>query len=129
MPKLILTPLAQAVASLHEVLGMDKTVIVRDATIQRFEYTYELCVGFMKRYLEQEGVTGMDRYSKKETFRTAWEKSLIRNAEAWFRYLEARNLTVHTYNQRLAEQVYGVAREFAGDAQFLLDQLKQRQGD
>lgn len=128
--RMVLTSLEKAMASVHEVLALEKTVIVRDATIQRFEYTYELCVTLLKRHLEQEaGVTDVDQLDKRDLFRVANEKGLIRDTEAWFGYYRARNQTSHTYNSRKAEQVYEAVRPFAADAQFLLDELKKRQGD
>jgi hypothetical protein len=44
----------RAVARLDEALALPKDPIVRDAAIQRFEISFELCWKFLKAYLEEE---------------------------------------------------------------------------
>ena len=46
--KLILTQLRKAVASLNDVAAQPKDEYIRDATIQRFEYTYLLAIDFLQ---------------------------------------------------------------------------------
>jgi len=59
---LILTPLTKAVASLELALVQPKNEFVRDAVIQRFEYTYELCWKMLRRYLISDiGVEEVNR--------------------------------------------------------------------
>lgn len=41
--RLNLSPLVKAIQSLQSALAQAKDEFVRDAVIQRFEYTYELC--------------------------------------------------------------------------------------
>lgn len=125
--KLVLLSLEKAVVSLDEVLGIDKTVIVRDATIQRFEYTYELCWKMMKRFLVMdEGREKVESLHRKDLFRLAAEKGLIGDAAAWFDFHQARNETSHTSEEERAEQVYEVARRFAPAARALLRELERR---
>jgi nucleotidyltransferase substrate binding protein (TIGR01987 family) len=121
------TPLRKAVASVEQVLLIQKTGVTRDAAIKRFEYTFELCWKFLKRWLENETADStIDSFSKKELFRAGREYGLIRDVEAWFRYNRARNETAHTYNETKAEEVYAVIKDFVADAQFLLDELERR---
>lgn len=125
--KMDLESLKNAIISLGEVLAEPKTVIVRDATIQRFEYTFELCWKFIKRYLETQTLESrVDHLNKKDLFRIASEHGLIRDPSAWFQYLKARNETVHTYNANKAEQVYSIAKIFFPEAGFLLNVLESR---
>lgn len=125
--KMDLESLKKAVLSLKEVLAEPKTVIVRDATIQRFEYTFELCWKSIKRYLETQTLESqVDHLNKKDLFRIASEQGLVRDAVAWFDYLKARNETVHTYNASKAEQVYAIAKDFFPEAEFLLKTLESR---
>jgi len=100
---------------------------MKSGAIKHFEFTYELCWKFMKRWLEMnispdvaEGVTRI------ELFRLAAENLLIDDLDKWMRYHKARNLTSHTYDQRVSETVYSAARDFASDAQKLLDALEVR---
>ena len=125
--ELDLTSLEKAVASLDEVLRQDKTVFIRDAAIQRFEYTYELCWKFIKRWLETEsGYTGADRLSIKDLYRKGAETGLIINPQEWFDFHKARNETAHTYNEGKAEEVYEEVKKFLIRAKELLAELKRR---
>ncbi len=99
----------------------------RAAVVQAFEYTFELCWKFLKRYLEEEtGDTTIDSYSKKELFRVGTEQGLLKNAEDWFDYLKARNETVHTYDESNADEVCRTAIKFLPDAKYLLSELQRR---
>lgn len=126
--KLILTPFRKALESLEAILEVPKDDIVRDATIQRFEYTYELAWKMIKRHLEWAGTTDADSLTRKSLFREAARIGLIAGAEAWFDYHEARDLTSHTYDEARAEEVYAVAKRFAPDARRLLSTLQQHHG-
>ena len=126
--KLILTPFEDALASLEEVLEMPKNDIVRDATIQRFEYTYELAWKMMKRHLEWSGTINTDPPTKRDLFREAANVGLIKDAETWFEYNIARGKTSHTYDESTAEEVYEAAIKFAPDSRSLLVELKKYHG-
>lgn len=120
--RLILTPLRKAVTSLKKALLQSKNEYTRDAVIQRFEYTYELCWKMLKRYLSEE--TGTTEFNLRNLFREAARQEIIDVPETWFQYQIARNLTSHTYNEKTAEETYLVAREFAKDAEKLLIKLE-----
>ncbi|MDP2962600.1 MAG: nucleotidyltransferase substrate binding protein [Sulfurimicrobium sp.] len=124
---IILSPLNKALSSLQAALAQPKNEFVRDAVIQRFEYTYELAWKMLKRHLgESEGAAAIDPLSRKDLFRMGGERGIIENVEAWLAYHRARNETSHTYDESKAEQVYDVARQFAGDAEKLLRELERR---
>lgn len=124
---IILSPLNKALASLQAALAQPKNEFVRDAVIQRFEYTYELAWKMLKRHLdESEGAATIDPLSRKDLFRMGGERGIVENVEAWLVYHRARNETSHTYDEDKAEQVYDVARQFAGDAEKLLRELERR---
>jgi nucleotidyltransferase substrate binding protein (TIGR01987 family) len=126
--RLILTPFENALKSLEEVLQRPKDDIVRDATIQRFEYTYELAWKIMKRHLKWSGTINTDPPTKRDLFREAENVGLIRDAETWFEYDRARNKTSHTYDETTAEEVYEAACKFGPDARTLLVELKKYHG-
>lgn len=124
---IILSPLQKALFSLQAALAQPKNEFVRDAAIQRFEYTYELSWKMLKRHLdESEGATAVDPLSRKDLFRLGGERGIVENVEAWLAYHRARNETSPTYDENKAEQVYAVARQFAGDAEKLLRELEWR---
>lgn len=128
MTELILTSFEKALESLEEVLQEPKTDIVRDSAIKRFEYTYELSVKMLRRYLEMsEDVAGsVDEVSSKDLIRLGAEKGCIEDPERWFQYREARNITSHAYDEEKADSIYAVLPAFAKDAQGLLEQLRRR---
>lgn len=101
---------------------------LRDACIQRFEYSFELAWKMLKRKLEQDiaNQSEVDSYSKKNLFRVGAERGYIADPTRWFDYLEKRNLTSHTYDLDDAKRVRSVIEPFLDDAQLLLSELKSR---
>jgi nucleotidyltransferase substrate binding protein (TIGR01987 family) len=100
---------------------------VRAGVIKHFEFTYELCWKFIKRWLETNvSATAADGVTRRELFRLGAENRLIDDVEQWMRYHEARNLTSHIYQPEIAESVYNTAHDFARDAARLLAALEAR---
>ncbi len=101
---------------------------LRDAVIQRFEYTYELCWKMLKRRLEQEVPVPaeVDHYSFRELLREAAERGLIKNLESWVVYRDLRNITAHVYDDKKAQRVYQEIFKFFEDARLLWDELEKR---
>lgn len=93
----------QAVKRLEEVLLMPKTSVVRDSAIQRFEFCCELSWKVMKIYLAEQGVVTS---FPKDTIREAFARGILENDPLWLRTIELRNLSSHTYNESLAEDIY-----------------------
>ncbi len=118
-----LTALRKALDSLALVLREPKNEIVRDATIQRFEYCFELSWKTLRRYFKVNDKK--DIHNVKDIVREAGNQGLIDSVENWFEYLESRNLTSHTYDLNTAERVYESARKFAKDAKGLLVKLSK----
>lgn len=79
--------------------------IERDAVIQRFEFTFEAVWKAAQFHLLK--VEGLDVASPKAAIRACREVGLLDEQEAMQALLMAddRNLTVHTYNEQLAEQI------------------------
>lgn len=109
--------------------GLDEIAqrAVKSGVIQHFEFTYELCWKFIKRWLEMNvGAAAVDGVTRRELFRHAAENRLIDDVERWMRHHYARNQTSHTYEPEVAEDVYAAAHDFARDAQSLLAALEAR---
>ena len=101
--------------------------VLRAGVIQNFEFTYELCWKFIKRWLKSNLSPSIaDGVSRRELFRLAAENQLIGNVENWMSYHDARNRTSHAYNPEIAKSVFDAAREFANDAERLLEALEAR---
>jgi len=134
MPTLNFAPLGKALDSLDRALARALVATadeeLRDACIQRFEYSFELSWKMLKRQLREElaNPAEVDTWSYKRMIRVAGERRLIADVEAWFDYREKRNLTSHTYDERKARQVFAVLPRFAQDAADLLSRLQARHG-
>ncbi len=74
-----------------------------DATIQRFEFTFELGWKFLKDYFEEKGL--ILNYPK-EIIQEAFAVGLINDEYLWLQMLSDRNMTSHTYNEKLADEIY-----------------------
>jgi len=133
--KLDLTSWKRALASLQRAIVRATAAAtdaeLRDAVIQRFEYSYELSWKMLKRHLEQVVADpGMvDQWSFKELMREAAERGLIGAVEPWIEYRYQRNMTAHAYDEDKARGVYESARSFLIDAQNLLAAVEQRNVD
>ena len=79
-----------------------------DATIQRFEFCFELAWKLIKAVLEYEG---SEVNSPLSTIREAWKQGLIADAEAWLDMMEKRNLSSHTYEENVAREIYHEVKE------------------
>ena len=128
-----ISSLKKAIHSLDEALREMKkqkdNLFIRDATIQRFEYTYELAHKMLKRYLEMtEASSGeVEQMSFPALIRTGAEKGLLEHSwDVWSTYRTARNLTSHTYNEAKAIEVCRIIPKFKNEVLFLLEQLNKR---
>ncbi len=105
----------------------DLAFIIKSGVVQHFEFTYELCWKYMKRILNEiAGTYLVEGLSRKELFRMAAEYKLIDDPIPWFAYHAARNITSHTYNQSIADEVAGLALPLYNDSLKLLEQLKKK---
>ncbi len=104
-------------AFLNKALKMKKTDLYRAASIQAFEFTFELAWKLMKLFADHKGVTV---YGPRDSIREAGKMELINNVEEWLGYMDYRNLTSHTYNEITAEDVYNAAKKFLFDSQRLI---------
>jgi len=78
-----------------------------DATIQRFEFCFELAWKLMKTVLSYEEI---EVSSPWVSIREGWKQGLVQEAEAWLDMLEKRNLSAHTYNEQTAQMIYAAMK-------------------
>ncbi|MBN2242768.1 MAG: nucleotidyltransferase substrate binding protein [Acidobacteria bacterium] len=116
----------QALSSLKVVLLMEKTTIVRDAAIQRFEYTFEAVWKSAQMYLKI--VESLEAGSPKSSIRMSFQVGLLDEETARMAMIMAddRNLTVHTYNESLAEQIYSRIGDHAAVMTAWLDAMDKK---
>lgn len=116
----------QALSALEEAIHLPFSVIVRDASIQRFEYTFESLWKLIKSYLaEYEGILCN---SPKSCFRESSSVGLLSETEAetCLVMTDDRNLTSHTYLEVLAEAIYGNLPTYVALMQTLLTRIRDR---
>ena len=78
------------------------TELERAGIIQLFEVAFELSWKLMKDYLEAQMLSVK---SPRETIKQAYQIGLIDDGHIWIDALSDRNLTVHTYDEKLAEKM------------------------
>ena len=94
----------RTIINLEEALEVEKTSIVRDSAIKRYELCYELAWKSIQELLKMEGlvVCKTPRKCFKEAFKLGW----IQNEIGFLEMAENRNLTTHVYHEELAEAIY-----------------------
>lgn len=125
-----LTPFENAIKTLDEIIiRYDKESYdnaIRDAVIQRFEYTYSLAIKMLVRFLQSQATDLPDSLTFNETIRKANQLGLLlSNLEKWTDYRQKRNMTSHTYEETIANTVVSVVKDFQNDVHFLLKALKE----
>ena len=109
--ELALQAFESALSRLQEALILDETDIVRDALIQRFEFTFETAWKAMYRWLRARGADVAE-----EAFAVlprAFANGLIADEAAWSETRQKRNLTSHTYREQMAIDVAAFVRAVA----------------
>lgn len=97
---------ARALTTLEEIQHEPYSVIVRDAAIQRFEYTFEVVWKLTREHLKvHEGVIAN---SPKSLFREAFKAGFLDEAQTVMaiEMTDDRNRTVHTYHQEVADAIF-----------------------
>ena len=93
-----------AVERLGEALSLPTDTVVRDSAIKRFELCFELAWKVIQIFFRDRGMVCR---SPRDCFKEAFSYGLIQDEEVWSRMVQDRNLSVHTYNEELANQLYG----------------------
>jgi nucleotidyltransferase substrate binding protein (TIGR01987 family) len=93
----------QALSQLRKALAQPKNEYIRDSVIQRFEFTYELAWKMLKLKLAFEGI---EATTPRAVFQEALQAGFIHDGNLWTDLQKMRNLSSHTYDEKLAEQVY-----------------------
>lgn len=99
----VLENFQKAIKRLEEVLEMKKTTVTRDSAIKRFELCFDLAWKSLKMTARHEGI---ECYSPRSCFQSAFELGLIEHNTTWFEMIENRNKSVHLYEESSAELIY-----------------------
>lgn len=104
----------RALLTFVEILEIkEPSLIERDASIQRFEYSFEAMWKLGKQFLRD--LEGIDIGSPKGVIRTFREIGMFTDDETKLalEMVDDRNLTLHTYNERVAEEIYSRLRSYS----------------
>lgn len=107
--KEILESFKKSLERFGEVLAKEPSIENRDASIQRFEFTFELAWKTTQKLLREQGTVCR---SPKECFQEGFKMELIVDNEAWLKMIDDRNLTVYTHNEELAQEIYGRLKDY-----------------
>lgn len=115
----------RALSTLEDISKETFSVIVRDAAIQRFEYTFESLWKFLKEYLKEE--EGLIANSPKTCFREIFSLGFLDEEETaqCLDMTDRRNDTSHTYKEAIAQIIYGRIEEYV----LLMRNIMERLGD
>jgi len=129
-----LTPLRRAIFRLDEGWQRYQKDIsdlqIRDGLIQRFEFTYELCIKTMRRYFTNSisSAETIQTMSFDQFIRHAFSLGLLNEELAQWRDFRAkRNITNHTYHEQKAVEVCAIIPRFLSEAQYLYNILEKQQ--
>jgi nucleotidyltransferase substrate binding protein (TIGR01987 family) len=104
----------RALGTLEElVVVQPASAVVRDAAIQRFEYTFEATWKAAQIYLRE--IEGLEVASPKGAVRLSLQVGIVgeEDARLALAMVDDRNLTVHAYNEAIAEAIAQRLAEYA----------------
>jgi nucleotidyltransferase substrate binding protein (TIGR01987 family) len=135
-----LSSLQKAIAQLDEAIAFSRSDLatanprlalhLRAAAIQAFEFTYELSIKTLKRFLEatEANPSAVEEMSFNEMIRRGYELGLLQaEIAAWRAFRRDRGTTSHAYDEAKALIVFEATPAFATEAKFLLAQIRERQ--
>ena len=103
---------------------------LRAAAIQAFEFTYELAVKTLKRFLEMTDPypSSIDEMSFNDLIRRGYELGLLRAELAgWKQFRRDRGTTSHAYDEKKALDVFAGIPAFLDEAKYLYAEIQRRQ--
>ncbi len=119
----------QAWTSLEEVMRISvPSAIERDAAIQRFAFTFEATWKAARAALVE--LEGIEAGSPKGVIRSCREVGWLSEEEAMqaLEMADDRNLTIHTYNERLASDIYSRIKQYVDLLRVWMERI-QKQSD
>ena len=104
----------RALETLEELMSLtNPSQIEKDASLQRFEYTFEAAWKAAKLFLFE--IEGLDEGSPKSVIRACHRIGILSKEETIeaLRMADDRNLTAHTYNEPLSLAIYERIKGYA----------------
>ncbi len=117
----VLKDFGKIIQRLEKVLKLKKTDITRDSAIKRFELCFDLAWKSIKEYAK---IQGIECYSPRACFKTAFQLKLIDYDEQWLEMIKDRNLAAHLYEEKQADKVYSRLQDHLALFKKLFSRLK-----
>jgi nucleotidyltransferase substrate binding protein (TIGR01987 family) len=115
-----ISPLLRAREQLAQALKTAKSELEKTGAIKCFEYCYELSWKLMRKILLKKGI---ETNSPRDAFREAAINALINDPEIWFDFILKRNLTSHTYDEKLAKDMFEFLPVFLKEVDKFIDKI------
>lgn len=115
-----------ALQTLKDIMKEPFSIIIRDAAIQRFEYTFEAFWKFVQEYLkEKEGIV---LNSPKAVFKEVFTLGFCNEDEtvALLEMTDKRNDTSHTYKEAVAQAIYDNIKRYAELTEAVLGRIRKK---
>jgi len=114
---------ARALGALRDILDHPYSVIVRDAAIQRFEFTFEAVWKYSREFLKSR--EGILCNSPKSCFRELFSVGTLSEEETLtlLEMTDDRNLTSHTYKEEVSQLIYNKLPLYSQALTSLFDRL------
>jgi nucleotidyltransferase substrate binding protein (TIGR01987 family) len=100
----------KALAQLKDAVELSEqralSQLEKQGVIQAFEFTHELAWNVLKDYLQDQGNQAIK--GSKDATREAFKVELIADGEQWMAMIQSRNVSSHTYDEQIAEQLVTV---------------------
>ena len=117
--------LTQLTAAVELSTQREFTQLEKQGVIQGFVFVHELAWNVLKDLLEFEGIQGI--VGSRGTVREAFKRGLLADGELWLDMIDKRNLTSHTYNAELAQDMVNtIVHRYYPSFVALQQQLMQR---
>lgn len=80
----------------------------RSGLIQTFEFTFELCWKTLQDLLLSRGYQGLN--GPRPVIEQCFQDGIIEDGENWLKMLLSRNLSTHSYNEKIAEELLQIIK-------------------
>lgn len=115
----------KALNTFKEILDEPFSIIIRDAAIQRFEYSFEVIWKLLKEYLRKK--EGIICNSPKSCFRDAYSMQILTKEETIdaLEMTDDRNLTSHAYIEEVAQKIFDKLESYLKLVSKIFNQINQ----
>ncbi len=119
----------EALKIAHEYKGKELYPFFRDSAIQRFEFTYEIFWKTVKTALKE--IEGIECVSPKSCFRELFSTGYVNEetARELLKMVDSRNLTVHTYKEEVAEEIFRNLDKYSQIIELVMKKVEERSKD